>query len=51
MFRNIAEACISELKTRKGFDWFWGDLDEEIREEIFDALSAKIEQCLADDGR
>lgn len=44
MFIETAKACIEELDGRKGFDHFWGDLDEDIQEEIVQALAEVIQQ-------
>jgi len=30
----IVAAVLRDLEGRKGFDWWWHDIDEDIREEI-----------------
>lgn len=43
MNKNAAEAAVSNvfwvLHRRKGFDWWWDDLDEDVQAEI-------LEQCI-----
>ena len=39
---TIVNAVLMELEGRKGFDWWWDDLDEDIRQEITDELKLKV---------
>jgi len=39
---EIVDDVMMRLKGRKGFDWWWGDLEEEIQEEI----EADLTRCV-----
>ena len=43
---EIAAAVLSELEGRKGFDWWWDDLDEDIQQEIREALTERVAAVL-----
>lgn len=43
---DISAAVLSELEGRKGFDWWWDDLDEDIQQEIRDALTERVADLL-----
>lgn len=34
------------LSGRGGFDWWWEDLEEDIRDEIIDALVARVDELI-----
>lgn len=36
---KLADDILYELGKRKGWDYFWGDIDEDIREEIRDKVA------------
>lgn len=36
--RDTVSAILAELRGRKGFDWWWHDIDPETKREIEDAL-------------
>ena len=38
MRRDYIEEIIEELNGRKGFDDWWGNIDEDIQEEIINSL-------------
>lgn len=38
--------CLATLKGRKGFDWWWDELDEELQEEIKQELFKELYQYL-----
>ena len=38
MATDIVEAILNELRGRKGFDWWWDDLEEDIKQEIRESL-------------
>ena len=40
--RLAAQAAVGVLSGRKGFDWWWGELDGELTTEILDAIAEKI---------
>lgn len=44
-FLVTAEKILAKLSDRKGFDWWWDDLDadiqDEIRQEIADTIEAE----------
>lgn len=40
--RFAADAVIGVLESRRGFDGWWGDIDEETSDEILDDLAAVI---------
>ena len=37
-----AGKIIQELNYRKGFEWFWDECDEDIRQEIVEEIAAII---------
>jgi hypothetical protein len=39
---DIAEAIVSELQTRRGFDATWDSIDDDVREEILATIAAII---------
>ena len=43
---EIARAVLKELKGRKGFDWWWDELDEDIKEEIETELALTVKRYL-----
>ncbi len=45
---RIVEVVLTLLEGRKGFDWWWDDLDSDIRDEIRRALQRKVRGVLAD---
>ena len=42
--RASAEDIISFFRGRKGFGAFWGDIDEDIKDEILDELQDLLDQ-------
>lgn len=48
--RTIAEEVLRELRNRKGFGWWFEDLDVEVQEEIIDAVAAVVAEGVARDG-
>lgn len=40
--RKAADAAFRVLEDRKGFDWWWEDLDEDLQEEIREAVTEAI---------
>jgi hypothetical protein len=47
--RTAVEAVFGELRNRKGFGWWWDDLDEDIQAEIVDALREVIAREMSDE--
>lgn len=45
--QRAAKAVLAELRDRKGFDWWWEDLDAATMREIRAALAARIEKAYA----
>lgn len=43
---RIVETVLREFSSRKGFDWWWEDIDEDVQQEIREALTALIEADL-----
>jgi hypothetical protein len=43
---RIADEVLDELRGRKGFDWWWDDLYEDIQHEIRDALVERVTSVL-----
>lgn len=43
MNRDIASAIIRNLESRKGFDAFWDDIEEDIQDEILEEIALTIE--------
>lgn len=43
-----ADAVIAELSSRKGFNGWWGPIDEDISDEIMDAIAAAVLQAYED---
>lgn len=39
---RAADAALRVLEDRKGFDWWWDDLDEELQQEIRAAIIEAI---------
>lgn len=39
---DIYTAVFEELESRKGFNWWWDDLDEDIQDDIVEAVVAAI---------
>jgi hypothetical protein len=46
MSAEIVEEILHELKGRKGFDWWWEEMDEDIQQEIKGLLVVIIDQGL-----
>jgi hypothetical protein len=44
---KIVDRVLGELSGRKGFDWWWDELDPDIQVEISEALGALVDQELA----
>lgn len=44
--QKIVKAILDELNDRKGFDWWWDELDADIRNEIRDELTEIVEAHL-----
>lgn len=42
---QLANAAIAVLSDRKGFDWWWDDLDADIRREIKVELGKALEKA------
>ncbi|GAA0196928.1 MULTISPECIES: hypothetical protein [Bacillati] len=40
---SLEQAIVDELYARRGFDYWWDDIDEDVREEILEALAETIE--------
>ena len=38
----LTAGIIDVLRDRKGFRWWWDDIDEEIQQDIIDCVHAKI---------
>ena len=45
--KKILFGLLGNLNSRKGFDYFWGDLDSDIREEILQENLDLIKKNLA----
>lgn len=45
-YKAVVGAVLAELSSRKGFDWWWHDIDAEIQEEIEDACAARVAEVL-----
>lgn len=43
---KIVTEVISELDGRGGFDHWWGGIEEDIQEEILEALYVRVEKAL-----
>lgn len=46
MSAKIVMAILEELRSRKGFDWWWDELDKDIQQEIREALMVIVDQKL-----
>lgn len=46
MSTEIVMAILEELRSRKGFDWWWNDLDEGIQREIREELMVIVDRKL-----
>lgn len=46
----LADAAISELRSRKGFDRFWDDVDKDVKEELRETLALRISAALRDES-
>lgn len=44
--QKIAQAVLEELESRKGFDWWWDDLDALVQSEIEQVLTGVIDGIL-----
>lgn len=42
----ITEEVFSELDGRSGFDHWWGGIEEDVADEILDALTARVQKVL-----
>ena len=45
----IADAILANLLDRKGFDWWWHDLDADIQQDIRDEIIRTIQNGLGND--
>lgn len=43
---NIVDAVLRELNNRKGFDWWWEDIDEVTRGELTQMLESRVNEVL-----
>lgn len=43
---DIAAAVLRDLSDRKGFDWWWDDLDDEIQADIEEDLTKTVQKVL-----
>jgi hypothetical protein len=43
---DVVDAVLNDLEDRSGFDWWWDDIDPDIREEIKAELAAKVRTVL-----
>lgn len=43
---RITDEVLRELEDRKGFDWWWDELDDEIQGDIKDALKSRVQKAL-----
>lgn len=43
--KGIVDAVLRELEGRKGFDWWWDDLDADIQKEIRLALRDAVQDA------
>ena len=41
---QASDAVLRELEGRKGFDWWWDDLDGDIQAEIRDEVAERIRE-------
>lgn len=41
---TIVNAILDNLEGRSGFDWWWGDIPEDVQDEIRDDLAAAVER-------
>ena len=46
---RIVEAVLKDFQDRKGFDYFWDDIDEDIKTEIVEELEATVLEVLHDE--
>lgn len=42
--KTPAQKIISTLQGRKGFDWWWHDIDDENKEEIIQEMAEIIDE-------
>jgi hypothetical protein len=44
--KAIVKAVLAELEDRKGFSWWWGELESDIRSQIKKALTRIVNRLL-----
>lgn len=49
-YAAAAQAVISELTSRKGFDAMWDELDADLQDGIRDAIEAKLRATFSEFG-
>lgn len=47
---RLVDAVIGELEDRKGFDHWWHEMDDEIKDEIVEALEDKVRKIIEIDN-
>lgn len=47
--RNIVEAVLQNLSGRKGFDWWWLDIEPDVRAEIRASLVESVRGVVVGD--
>jgi len=50
MEKEIVETLIANLRDRKGFKWWWDDIDNDVRDEITKSLESEVETILTSNG-
>lgn len=43
---KIVDAVLKELSDRKGFDYFWHNIDSDIKKEIKKTLATKVSKVI-----
>lgn len=43
---EIADAVLNKLAEYKGFDWWWDEIQEQDKTEIFDDITKVVEERL-----
>lgn len=49
-YKAAAIAVLAKLKDRRGFEWWWHDIDEETKQEIRDEIAETLAKKLKAKG-